>query len=449
MIIRNGLKLGLMSIACLSLGACSILNGGNAKKKELEAAEKEGRITMVLGDESLQPDPDLVSEVITLPAPRVLSEGWPEVGSRSSKSIGHIAAATEMTIEWRSNVGTGSDKKSALITPPVANADTIFTIDSRQMITATNVATGAKRWSDKLDSGSKRDGTGIGSGIGLSGDRLIVASGFGFVAALDATSGAELWRTNTEAPMTGAPTIKDGRIFVSSNNNEVIAFSLETGELLWSDQAISESARVLGSPSPAAVEDIVVAPYSSGEIIAYLAANGRRLWSEALASVGQFTPISAINDIGARPVLGGGLVFAANQSGIFVAIDGRTGNRVWQQPIGATQAPALAGEYLFVIGVEAELACIKAGTGQVVWVKDLLKYKNEKKKKGRITYAGPIIASGRVLIISSEGDLLALDPQTGDEMDRLKLGDAVYIEPIAVQDKLVVLTDDARLIAIR
>ncbi|MEL6859229.1 MAG: PQQ-binding-like beta-propeller repeat protein, partial [Pseudomonadota bacterium] len=106
-------------------------------------------------------------------------------------------------------------------------------------------------------------------------------------------------------------------------------------------------------------------------------------------------------------------------------------------------------EYLFIMGVEAELACIKAGTGQVVWVKELTKFSNEKKQKGRLTYAGPVIASNRVLVVSSQGELIAFDPQTGDETDRLKLGDPVYIEPIAVQDKLLVLTDDARLIAVR
>lgn len=446
---RSVLRLTLITATCLGLAACSILDRGRADREAEEALEKEGRITMVLGDESLQPDPDLVSELIALPAPRELTDGWPQAGSRPSKGVGHVSAASNLDIAWRSNVGDGSDNKSALTTPPVASADTIYTIDSRQRIVATDAATGNRRWSEKLESGSRRDGTGIGSGIGLEGNTLVIASAFGFVAALDATNGSELWRTSTEAPMTGSPTIKDGRVFVSSNNNEVLTMDLATGELIWSDQAIAESARVLGSPSPAAVEDIVVAPYSSGEIIAYLASNGRRLWSEALASAGQFTPISSINDIGARPVLGGGLVFAASQSGVLAAIDGRTGDRVWQQPIGTTQAPALAGEYLFVVGVDAELAALKAGTGQVVWVKDLEKFSNEKKQKGRLTYAGPIIASGRIMVVSSKGELIAFDPQTGDEIDRLKLGDPVYIEPIAVQDKLIVLTDDARLIAIR
>ena len=442
-------KLTLISVACLGVTACSIFDRGSAQREAEEALEKEGRITMVLGDDRLQPDPDLVTEIVTLPPARDLPDGWPQAGSRASKAIGHINAASDLDVAWRTKIGSGSDRNSALTTPPVASTDTIYTIDARQVIAATDASNGNRRWSKKLESGSRRDSRGIGSGIGLSGDKLVIASAFGFVAAMDATTGDELWRTETEAPMTGSPTIKDGRIFVSSNNNEVLALDLESGAILWSDQAIAESARVLGSPSPAAVEDIVVAPYSSGEVIAYLASNGRRLWAEALASVGQFTPISSINDIGARPILGGGLVFAASQSGVFAAIDGRTGNRVWQQPIGTTQAPALTGEYLFIMGVDAELACIKAGTGQVVWVKDLEKFSNEKKQKGRLTYAGPVIASGRVLVVSSKGELIAFDPQTGDETERLKIGDPVYIEPIAVQDKLIVLTDDARLVAIR
>jgi len=441
-------KIGLIAVCAIGLSSCSLLDRRGDRAAE-EALEKEGRITMVLGDDVLTPDPALVSEVITLPPARTLDDGWPQAGSRASKAIGNIAVAAELDIAWRANVGNGSDQKSALTTPPVASADTVYTIDSRQMIVATDANNGRRKWSERLESGNRRDGTGVGSGIGLEGNTLIIASGFGFVAAMDATTGDELWRTETEAPMTGSPTIKDGRIFVSSNNNEVLALDLQSGAVLWSDQAIAETARVLGSPSPAAVEDIVVAPYSSGEVIAYLASNGRRLWSEALASAGQFTPISSINDIGARPILGAGLVFAASQSGVLAAIDGRTGNRIWQQPIGTTQAPAFAGEYLFVVGVDAELACIKAGTGQVVWVQELERFRQPNKQRGRITYAGPVVANGRILIASSQGELIAFDPQTGDETDRLKLGDPVYIEPIAVQDKLLILTDDARLIAIR
>jgi hypothetical protein len=45
--------------------------------------------------------------------------------------------------------------------------------------------------------------------------------------------------------------------------------------------------------------------------------------------------------------------------------------------------------------------------------------------------------------------MLAFSTQTGQQTASLKLGDTVYLEPIVAQGKLYVLTDKARLIAIR
>jgi outer membrane protein assembly factor BamB len=441
-------RLSVGGAVVLALGGCSIFSGNRAEKERLTAEEKAGRIEMVLGDEVIEPTPELESAEITLPEAAPL-ESWSQAGATATKSPGHVAAASQLEIAWKVDAGRGSTRKSALTTPPVASDTAIFVIDSRQTVRAFDVNTGKRLWVRELESGNSRDDVGVGSGLAVAGDRLIVASGFGFVSALDVNSGSQLWRVDMEAPMTGSPTIKDGRAYVSSNNNEVFALEVNSGRILWSDQAIAESARVLGSPSSAAIEDIVITPYSSGEIIAYLAANGRRLWTEALSRPGRFTPISSINDIASRPVIGGGLVFAANQSGVMAAIDGRTGNRVWVQPIGSTSAPALAGNYIFVSGTDGRIAAIQANTGNVYWVKELRRFEKQKKKKGRIAYAGPIIASNQVIVVNSLGGLIALSPQTGERTGSLELGDAVYLEPISVGDKLFVLTDDARLIAIR
>ena len=449
MMMSQTLRLGVGGILLLALGGCSILDYfGNDDKQRLSEEEREGRIEMVLGDEVIEADPELASTQINLPAATPL-ESWSQAGADPTKSAGHVAAGQDLQIAWSVNAGKGTTRSSALTTPPVASASAIYVIDSRQDVRAFDINTGERLWQREMKSGNSRDKIGVGSGLALAGDKLIVASGFGFVTALDASNGAEIWRRDMEAPMTGSPTIKDGRAYVSSNNNEVFALNVETGQVLWSDQAIAESARVLGSPSSAAIEDIVITPYSSGEIIAYLSANGRRLWSEALSRPGRFTPISSINDIASRPVIGGGLVFAANQSGVMAAIDGRTGNRVWVQPVGSTSAPALVGNYIFVSGTDGRIAAIQANSGQVFWVNQLRQYEKQEKQKGRISYAGPIVASNRVIVINSLGGLIALSPQTGERVGALNLDDPVYIEPISVGDKLFVLTDDARLIAIR
>ncbi|HAQ75211.1 MAG TPA: hypothetical protein DCR96_01855 [Hyphomonas sp.] len=443
------LKLTATATAFIALTACSSIpffgNSGNDDKEQLD---KAGRVTMVLAEEAVEAKPELATESIELLPPTDMAS-WPEAGGTPAKAPGHVNAAPDLKIAWRNSVGKGSSNKSAVTTPPVASETAIYTLDADQTIYSTEISSGRTLWKKELKGLTKRDKTALGGGLAVTDDTLIVASGFGYVTRVSAEDGTELWKRELGVPMTGAPTVKDGTIFVASNNNEVFALDLETGETDWSDQAIAESARVLGSPSPAAIEDFVIAPYSSGEIIAYLANNGRRLWTDAISQAGRFTPISEINDIGSRPVLAGGLVFASSQSGITVAIDGRSGNRVWARPIGSTQAPALSGKFLFVIGTNATLAALDAGSGDAYWVTELPQYKNEKKKKKRISYSGPLLASGRILIVSSYGELLAFDPQTGEQTASLDIKDTTYIEPIAVQGKVFLLTDEAKLVAIQ
>lgn len=432
----------------LAVSACANLPSfRNTKKEELAAEEKAGRITMVLDQERIAPSATLTGIAVELPEAKAVP-AWTEAGGNPTKVIGHVMAAPKLDIAWRRSVGKGSSKKSALTTPPVTSETMIYTLDAAQTVRASNLSNGAEVWSKKLRGISKRDKAALGGGLAVAGDTLVVASGYGYVMALDAATGDQKWRRDLGAPMTGSPTVDDGNVFVNSNNNEVFGLDLSSGDTLWSDQAISESARVLGSSSVASIEDFVIAPFSSGEIIAYLAANGRRLWTDALTQAGRFTPISEINDIGSRPVLGAGLVFASSQAGTTAAIDGRSGNRVWTQPVGSTHAPALVGRFLFVLGTSDELTCLDAATGEAYWVTQLRQFKDKDKKKNRISYSGPIVASNRVIVVSSRGELLAFSPQDGTQTGSLKLGDTVYIEPIAAQGRLYVLTDDAKLIAI-
>lgn len=449
------LRTGLLSVVLLfGLTACSSglnlpsipgFGGGNDEEEE---ADKSGRISLALEEEQLTADPNMASVAIILPDPEPLT-AWTQAGANPSKVVGHVAAAQDFEIAWRKSAVQGTNRSAALTTAPVSDGELIYVLDADQMVSAFRVSNGDRVWRERLRSGTRRDRASIGGGIAIDNGRVIVASGYGFVAALDAETGEEIWRRDTTAPMTGSPTIKDGQVFVASQNNEIFALDLETGSVNWSDQAISEDARVLASPSPAAIENLVIAPYSSGEVIAYLNANGRRLWVDALAATSQLTPISSINDIPARPVLSLGVVFASAQSGVTAAIDGQSGTRIWTQSIGSVQAPALVGEFLFIAGVDGKVACLDRNTGNVVWVNQLRQFKNQKKKKGRVSYAGPIMASGKIIVANSLGELLALSPQTGEVEDTLRLGDEVFLEPISVGDKLIILTDKGRLIAIR
>jgi outer membrane protein assembly factor BamB len=437
----------LSSLALLALGACSMF-GGAEKAEKAKEEERAGRVNMSVLDQKLTANPEKASVTVQLSPPAPVQD-WPQAGETAAKTPEHAQAGEAFKIDWRADVGAGSDIQRRLVAPPVVSGGRVFVIDANQRVSAYDAERGRRIWTKSLTSSFKRDKIAVGSGLAVAGDRLIVSSGYGYIVALSTADGQELWKRTTESPVSGSPAILGGRAYVTTTNNELYALNVETGDVSWTDQAIAESARILASPSPAVSDEILVAPYSSGELIAYIPANGRRLWTDTLTTVGRFTPLSAINDISGRPAIREGIVYAASHSGVLAAIDSRTGARLWNILFGSRLGPVINGEHLFIIGTGGQLACINRVDGSVVWVRDLKEYRNEKKKQDRIVWTGPLIASNRLVVVSSEGEMLGLSPQTGETDVSLKLGAGAYIEPVAAGGRIFVLTDKGQLIAVR
>jgi outer membrane protein assembly factor BamB len=194
---------------------------------------------------------------------------------------------------------------------------------------------------------------------------------------------------------------------------------------------------------------LVIAPFASGELAALLAPNGRRLWTDALTRAGRLTSLSAINDIAGRPVVKGGFVYAASHSGILAAIDQRTGQRAWARGFASTQTPLVVGDALFAVSVDGDLAAIERTTGRIQWVRQLPRFVDETNRQGRIAWTGPTLAASKLVLASSEGDAVVIDPATGQTDRTFKLGGKVFIPPIAAGGTVFMLTDDATLIALR
>jgi outer membrane protein assembly factor BamB len=438
-IIRN---LVIAAPLAFLLAAC-----GNAPVV-LSEEEKAARVTVNPFQENLVPDPTLAASTITLPA-AAPSTDWPQSGLNPSKISGNLAAAPEFKEAWRVGVGEGSGEIKRIVATPVVKDHRIYAIDSAMKVSAFDTSNGKRIWDKQLKAYDPHwDEFSVGGGLAIAGDKLIVATGFAYVVALDLKDGKEIWKARTDSPMSSSAAILGNRAFLTSTNKDFYAIDTDTGEIVWNDQALSETARVLSSPSPAVSADILAVGYSSGELIAYIPANGRRLWADTLTSTGRYTPLSAINDIAGKPVVQDGVVYASSHSGVTVAIDARSGARIWSKTFGSRQGPAIVGDYLFIVGTNSKVACFNKIDGKLAWVRELPEFKDGNKEQ-RIVWTGPLVASDRLVLASSEGDVIALSPQDGKTVNELKLGQSVFIEPIAADGKIFVLTDQASLVAIK
>lgn len=427
-------------LVSLSLAGC----GWFGDKKQPLPGE---RISVLSLDRQLEPDPALAKIAITLPRP-VVNADWPEDGGYPNHAMQHLSLADKLTQAWRTSIGEGASRYTRVLSQPVVAKGRVYAMDGGVQVTALDAATGNRLWQVDLKPEDER-GNSFGGGIAFWNDRLYVSTGYAQVFALDPADGRVIWKSAVPGPVRSGPTVSDGRVFVVTVDNELDVLAADDGRRLWNQNAIPETASLLGSASPAVDGEVVVAAYSSGELYALEVENGRPLWSDNLASTRNVNAVASLADIRGRPVLDRGRVFAASHSGRIAAIDLRSGDRVWEQELGSTHSPWVVGDYIYILSNDNELVCLTRENGKVRWAYQLPSYQNEKKRKDPMSWAGPVLGSDRLIVLSSAGDAISISPYTGEPLGREEMSAGGYTAPVIADNSLYVLTDDANLSAYR
>ncbi|MFO7273440.1 MAG: PQQ-binding-like beta-propeller repeat protein [Bacillota bacterium] len=189
-------------------------------------------------------------------------------------------------------------------------------------------------------------------------DGLVFAGlGDGCFCALDQRTGAVRWRTGGEAAPGArgaaaegadpaalpAPAVYDGLAYLCEPGGRVRAVVARTGAEVW---AVAPGER---PGSPLAAEGVVYLGHARG-VVALEAKTGARVWSAPLDG-----PV-------ARPVaLGDGRLFAVTEAGTLWALDVWTGKPIWQAE--AAPVPPVFAELLVIAGGRA----LDALTGEEIW----------------------------------------------------------------------------------
>ncbi len=406
------------------------------------------RISVLTLEQQLEADPRIASLQVVLPAPYV-NETWSQPGGYPDNVLHHLEAGDSLAEAWRSDAGTGSSDRGRLTAPPIIAEGKIFALDAEGGVRAFEAATGARLWAVDLTPEDTDEEDGFGGGIAYDEGSIFAATGFGTVVALDAASGEQRWVYDAGTPFRAAPSAVGGRVFAITFDNQAHALAQADGSVLWTHQGIQETAGILGSPSPAVSGDVVVMPYSSGEVFALRVENGQEVWNDTLTRVLTNTSLANINDIAGRPVIDRDRVFAVSHAGRMVAIDLRTGERVWTRALSSVQTPWVAGDFIFAVSTSAEVIAMSRRDGRIRWVTQLQRFRDEEDRRGAIAWAGPVLVGDRLLLVSSGGEAVALSPYSGERLGTIEIPEGAFISPVVANSTVYVLTDDARLLAFR
>ena len=193
----------------------------------------------------------------------------------------------------------------------------------------------------------------------------------------------------------------------------------------------------------------MVAGFGSGDLVTLRAESGGLAWSDSLASGRGRNSLLDLSAIRALPVIDAGRVFAIGAGGLLVALDLRSGRRLWEREVGGLQTPWVAGDWLYVQTSDETLAAIGRDDGRVRWLSDLPRYDNPEKRRDPLFWTGPILAGGKLILAGSNGFAFSVDPVSGNVLGKVELRDAAAVAPVAAQGTLLFVSDDGTLQAYR
>ena len=393
--------------------------------------------------------PDNLSVAISL-GPQTGGD-WTHRAGNARHLMPHGALSATPQRVWSANIGSGSNRKNRISVAPVVADGRIFTIDSGTGVTATSTS-GGTLWSTDLTASFDKGGGQSSGGLATAGGRVYATTGYGELVALDAASGAVIWRQRVDAPISGAPATDGQAVYVSGRDGSAWAINAADGKVSWQVIGTPGKTAYVGSAAPTIGDRAVIFPSAAGDLMAVLKiGGGTKVWQSSLAGKRLGRAYALTADVTGDAVIAGKTLFAGTGNGRTVAMSASSGERIWSAGEGALGPVAVAGGSLFLVNDEAKLVRLDASTGEVIWAVEMPYFTNDKPKrrKGIFAHYGPILAGGRIMVVSSDGLLRAFDPTDGTLAYTAEIPGGAAAQPAVAGGTMYVVGGNGQLHAFR
>merc|ERR1712130_35992 len=266
-------------------------------------------------------------------------------------------------------------------------------------------------------------------GVSWCGNSLLVASYNHKIYSLSIADGGIAWEFSTGGMVKCSPLVSRQGIFVGSYDRRLYHLS-HSGKEKWSVQVSQGS--ILASPLVLPSGHLAVATLD-GVLAAISVNDGVVQWRCNLGKPIFGTPL---------PLLRGtsGLLLVPSTESALICV-GENGKEKWRLPTpGPVFSSPVCREDKYISSKGQEVACSAlvgdhggsvtcvSTSGNLVWRKDV----------GAAVAGAPDIQGGGLAVCTTQGEVVLLQQEKGEEMGRLMLGGEVFPSPLLLGNKLVV-----------
>jgi len=237
----------------------------------------------------------------------------------------------------------------------------------------------------------------------VSGEQIYFADSGGATWCYDLDNvDQSRWRHDSGAPILSPVTLDGGRVFVANVDNSVYALEAQTGALVWRhghrlDPAREVELSLYGAPAPVPHDDTVIVGFSDGALLALRADDGTPVWSRRVGE-------GLYPDIIAAPVVRGEEIIASGFMEPMIALDSEHQMVRWRHDFGGPSRAVESGGRIAHGGGDGVLRAIDSVTGDVIWEWD---------SKTESALTSPVMTSAGWLVGAAAGTVSLIDGEDG------------------------------------
>lgn len=376
-------KIIILLLGCVLVVACS-----DSKRY----APKEGRLSVFDSDPVHQASGKVaISKAVSV-------QDWPQPFQNAQNKLSNILTTEEPTISWKSRLSKASKLTNRSLPTPLIFADAIYTLDSAYTLTKTNAQNGEQIWQQKLAQDKQ------GLSLTYANKKLFALSSDGLLTATD-EDGNQLWQKDFKVATRAALLADRNTLCLITAQNQLVVINAKNGHEIWRYQTTKPQTWLTNMAPPAKSGNIIVAPFATGEVIAFDTDSGMMLWAQMMIG-NRPKDLIAIPQIVAAPVIENNTVYLAGNANLIGAYDLKTGATKWTFTAGTTITPIISGNTIFIVTNENQLIALDKKTGKLFWQKELAVDED-------LAWQNMLLLNDELVLMNTE-QWTFIDPKTGD-----------------------------------
>lgn len=328
-------------------------------------------------------------------------------------------------IRWHTDLG---DSGASLLQPALAG-DAVYGASGSGTLMRLDRVTGKQVW--RIESGITVSG-GVGSGEGL----VLIGSDKGDVLAYGA-DGKLRWKSKVSSEVLSAPQAADGVVIVRSGDGRIAGLNAADGTRIWLYERSTPALVVRSHAGVTLQRGVAFAGFAGGKLAAMKIKDGLVLWETSVSQPRGSTELERISDITSSPVVDDEQVCAIAFQGRIACFEKAQGSPLWNRDIGSDKGMLLLRKHLYLSDASGSVMALDKTSGSTMWKNEQLFLRDT---------AAPYALGDFVVAGDYQGYLHGMSHADGRFVARIKLdGSAIQGAPIEFDNGLLVQTRDGGL----